>query len=79
MPIQCKFSISHNKKFLKGQTINLKELLYPFSDGVKSLNVVTDLKQAYQTNGKSLINDFERNITLAIIDNSWKDHLRKDG
>ena len=38
---------------------------------------MTDLKQAYQTNGKSLINDFERNITLAIIDNSWKDHLRK--
>ena len=24
-----------------------------------------------------MINDFERNITLAIIDNSWKDHLRK--
>ena len=54
-----------------------ERIVVPFSDGVKSLNVVTDLKQAYQTNGKSLINDFERNITLAIIDNSWKDHLRK--
>ena len=54
-----------------------ERIVVPFSDGVKSLNVVTDLKQAYQTNGKSLINDFEGNITLAIIDNSWKDHLRK--
>ena len=54
-----------------------ERIVVPFSDGVKSLNVVTDLKQAYQTKGKSLINDFERNITLAIIDNSWKDHLRK--
>ena len=31
-----------------------ERIVVPFSDGVKSLNVVTDLKQAYQTNGKSL-------------------------
>ena len=35
------------------------------------------LKDAYESAGKSLITDFEKNITLAIIDENWKDHLRK--
>ncbi len=54
-----------------------ERIVVPFSDGVKSLNVVTNLKEAYESEGKSLIDDFERNITLALIDNSWKIHLRK--
>jgi len=49
----------------------------PFTDGIKTLNVVTNLDKAYQTEGKSLITDFEKNITLAIVDESWKKHLRK--
>jgi preprotein translocase subunit SecA len=39
--------------------------------------VVTDLEKAYESQGKQLINDFEKNITLAIVDDSWKTHLRK--
>ena len=54
-----------------------ERIVVPFTDGVKSLNVVTNLKEAYETNGKHLIEDFERNITLAIIDEAWKVHLRK--
>ncbi|MDG1023274.1 MAG: preprotein translocase subunit SecA [Flavobacteriaceae bacterium] len=54
-----------------------ERIVVPFTDGVKSLNVVTNLKEAYETNGKQLIEDFERNITLAIIDEAWKVHLRK--
>jgi len=54
-----------------------ERIVVPFTDGVKSLNVVTNLKEAYETEGKSLIDDFERNITLALIDNAWKIHLRK--
>ena len=41
------------------------------------MNVVSNLKEAYNTEGKTLINDFEKNISLAIIDESWKNHLRK--
>ena len=41
------------------------------------MNIVTDLKKAYESNGKELINDFEKNISLAIIDDTWKTHLRK--
>lgn len=54
-----------------------ERILVPFTDGVKTLQVVTNLKEAYNTQGKQLITDFEKNITLAIIDDTWKDHLRK--
>lgn len=54
-----------------------ERIVVPFSDGIKTLNVVTNLTKAYESEGKSLITDFEKNITLAIVDESWKKHLRK--
>ena len=54
-----------------------ERIVVPFSDGIKSLNVVTDLKKAYDTAGAQLVADFEKNITLAIVDEAWKKHLRK--
>jgi preprotein translocase subunit SecA len=54
-----------------------ERIVVPFTDGSKSLQVVTNLKEAYESEGKSLVTDFEKNITLAIIDENWKEHLRK--
>jgi len=54
-----------------------ERIVVPFTDGIKTLNVVTDLKKAYESEGEYLIEDFERNITLALIDEAWKTHLRK--
>ena len=54
-----------------------ERILVPFTDGVKTLSVSTNLKEAYETQGKQLVDDFEKNISLAIIDDTWKDHLRK--
>ena len=54
-----------------------ERIVVPFTDGVKSLNVVTNLERAYNSQGTQLIEDFERNITLALIDDTWKTHLRK--
>ena len=54
-----------------------ERIAVPFTDGVKTLNVVTNLKEAYETKGKQLVIDFEKNISLAIIDDTWKDHLRQ--
>ncbi|MCW4470873.1 preprotein translocase subunit SecA [Flavobacterium sp. MFBS3-15] len=54
-----------------------ERIVVPFTDGIKTLNVVTNLEKAYQSQGKSLITDFEKNITLAIVDEAWKKHLRK--
>ncbi len=59
------------------QSDKFKRIVVPFTDGVKNLQVVTDLQKAYETKGTQLINDFEKNITLAIVDDAWKTHLRK--
>ena len=54
-----------------------ERIVVPFTDGKKTMNIVTNLKNAYDSEGKELIDDFEKNITLAIIDETWKTHLRK--
>ena len=59
------------------QRDRFKRIVVPFTDGIKTLQVVTDLEKAYNTNGKQLVTDFEKNISLAIIDDAWKTHLRK--
>lgn len=65
------------KNVHEDQNNQFERIVVPFTDGIKSLNVVTDLKKAYETEGKQLIADFEKNITLAIVDEAWKKHLRK--
>ncbi|WP_100611937.1 preprotein translocase subunit SecA [Confluentibacter lentus] len=65
------------KNVYETQRDKFKRIVVPFTDGIKSLSVVTDLEKAYQTGGKQLITDFEKNIALAIIDDAWKTHLRK--
>ncbi|MGJ5642232.1 preprotein translocase subunit SecA [Formosa sp. S-31] len=65
------------KNVFENQGDKFKRIVVPFTDGVKTLQVVTDLEQAYKSEGKQLITDFEKNITLAIIDDAWKTHLRK--
>ena len=54
-----------------------ERIVVPFTDGIKSLNIVTNLDKAYNSEAKTLINDFEKNVSLAIIDEAWKKHLRK--
>ncbi len=54
-----------------------KNIQVPFSDGQKTMNIIADLKEAYETKCESLITDFEKNISLAIIDENWKTHLRE--
>ncbi|MFV0249233.1 MAG: preprotein translocase subunit SecA [Tenacibaculum sp.] len=61
----------------KTQSQLYQRIWVPFTDGSKTLNVVINLEEAYQTKAISLISNFEKNISLAIIDENWKDHLRK--
>ena len=65
------------KEVYEDKNNQFERIVVPFTDGVKSLNVVTDLKKAYETEGKQLVADFEKNITLSIVDEAWKKHLRK--
>jgi preprotein translocase subunit SecA len=55
----------------------ISQVMIPFSDGIKGMNVVVDLDEAVNTHGRDLIGSFEKAITLATIDEEWKDHLRE--
>ena len=65
------------RKVYKEQRDRYTSIVVPFTNGSRLLQVVTDLEQAYHSECKTLVKDFEKNISLAIIDESWKDHLRR--
>ncbi|MEQ8324484.1 MAG: preprotein translocase subunit SecA [Vicingaceae bacterium] len=54
-----------------------KNIVVPFTDGIKTIQVVADLEKCVESQGKELIKAFEKNVILAMIDNSWKEHLRE--
>lgn len=58
----------------RGATI--ENILVPFTDGVKQIGVAADLKKCVETKNTELIHAMEKMITLAIIDQQWKEHLR---
>ena len=59
----------------KGATI--KNVLVPFSDGKMQIGVASNLEKSVETEGEELIRTMEKAITLAIIDQNWKEHLRE--
>ena len=52
------------------------KILVPITDGSKALQVTATLKEVIDSQGASLISDIEKGISIAIIDDKWKDHLR---
>ncbi len=55
----------------------IQRILIPFSDGrSKPMAVTADLETAVKTKGASIRRDIEKAVTLAIIDERWKEHLR---
>lgn len=79
----------NKKKFIQEQTLPLLKNLQtqqgnkiervqiPFTDGHKFMNVVVNLQRAIDSNGKHIIDSVERQITLGLIDENWKVHLRR--
>ena len=53
-----------------------QNIAIPFTDGKKTINIVAPLKKCYETKGREVGLSFEKGITLAVIDNAWKEHLR---
>ena len=54
-----------------------ENILIPFTDGKKSMNVVVNIKKAVENGAKEISLAVEKFITLGIIDESWKEHLRE--
>lgn len=58
----------------RGGTV--KEIMVPITDGIKQIGVVINLESTIENEGRDLIRAIEKNVTLAIIDQNWKEHLR---
>ncbi|NNC82938.1 MAG: preprotein translocase subunit SecA [Flavobacteriales bacterium] len=65
------------KNVYENQSEQYKNIVVPFTDGKRTLNVVANLEKAYNTQGKELIREVEKGVMLAMIDNEWKEHLRE--
>jgi preprotein translocase subunit SecA len=64
------------KNIRQSQGAQIENVVVPFTDGKKGVNVLTNLDKTISTNAEELINGLERTITLVIIDDAWKEHLR---
>jgi preprotein translocase subunit SecA len=65
------------KDIYENQGGNFENILIPITDGKKTLNVVANVKKCYETQGKEVPLAAEKGLTLAIIDDAWKEHLRE--
>jgi preprotein translocase subunit SecA len=66
--------VFQNVKLTQGS--HIVNVIVPLTDGKKQLNVLTNLDIAIASKGMDLVSSLEKTITLAIIDDSWKEHLR---
>jgi preprotein translocase subunit SecA len=64
------------KNIRQTQGANIENVVVPFTDGKKVIQVLANLNRTLETEGRELVNSLERQITLAIIDDTWKEHLR---
>ena len=54
-----------------------ERIMVPVTDGKRVYNIACNLKEAYETECKSVVKDFEKSILLHIIDDAWKENLRE--
>lgn len=53
-----------------------QNIVVPITDGFRAMQIVTNLEKAYKTQCKDLVLSIEKSVSLAFIDNAWKEHLR---
>ncbi|MFO8234013.1 MAG: preprotein translocase subunit SecA [Bacteroidales bacterium] len=54
-----------------------KNIVVPITDGTKTIQVVTNLEKAYETEGEELVKSYQKTVILSTIDDAWKEHLRE--
>jgi preprotein translocase subunit SecA len=55
----------------------IENIVVPFTDGIHGLQVVVPLQKAIDNHGLEVFKSFEKNVTLSLIDDAWKEHLRE--
>ncbi len=54
-----------------------ENILVPVTDGIKTMQIIANLKKSVDSQGKEVVLSIEKGITLGMIDDAWKDHLRE--
>ena len=65
------------KDVYERQSAMYERIVVPVTDGKRVYNIPCNLKEAYETECKSVVKEFEKAIMLHIIDDNWKENLRK--
>ena len=65
------------KDVYENQSATYENIVIPFTDGMKTLQVVANLKESFESNGNNIPLAIEKGVSLAIIDDSWKENLRE--
>ena len=65
------------KEVFETQSQTFENIVVPFTDGIKSLQVIVNLRKAYDTRAREVLFTLEKSVILAMIDDEWKEHLRE--
>ncbi|MCI6519517.1 MAG: preprotein translocase subunit SecA [Prevotellaceae bacterium] len=65
------------KKVYEEQGDMYKRIQIPITDGKRQYIITSDLEEAYNSDCKSVVKDFEKSILLHDIDDAWKENLRE--
>ena len=65
------------KQVYETQGDRFERIMVPLTDGRRMFNIPCNLKEAYDSESKTVIKEFEKAILLHIIDDSWKENLRQ--
>lgn len=65
------------KEVYENQGSIYQRIMVPITDGKRVYNIPCDLKEAYDTEAKSVVKLFEKSVLLHIIDDDWKENLRQ--
>lgn len=64
------------KNIYEAKSYRYENIAFPITDGVRMMNAIAPIEKSYKTNGQEIGLSIEKSITLHLIDNAWKEHLR---
>ncbi len=65
------------RQVLENEGEKIQNVVMPFSDGKYVLQVLVPLREAVETEGETIFRSILKTVSLAVIDDIWKEHLRR--
>ncbi|MFL5753748.1 MAG: preprotein translocase subunit SecA [Bacteroidia bacterium] len=65
------------KDVYENQANTFENIVTPFTDGIRTIQILANLKKCYDTKGREMVLAFEKMVSLSLIDDAWKEHLRE--